>query len=76
MRNAPPTFQRLMQKVLSDVQQCKAYLDDVVVYSNCWEDHFKTLEIIFTRLGDASLSPALANSHFAKFKVIYFGEKR
>ncbi len=38
MRNAPATFQRLMQKVLSGVKSCEAYLDDVVVYSDSWEE--------------------------------------
>lgn len=34
MRNAPATFQRLMQKVLSGVQNSEAYLNDLVLYSN------------------------------------------
>ncbi len=34
--NAPATFQRLMQRVLSGVTNCVAYLDDVVVYSHSW----------------------------------------
>ena len=34
MRNAPGTFQRLMQLVLGDVPHCNVYLDDVVVYSD------------------------------------------
>ncbi len=75
MRNAPATFQRLMQKVLSGVQNCEAYLDDVVVYSNCWEDHMKTLNTIFTRLADASLTLNLAKCEFAKGEVTYLGKK-
>lgn len=38
MRNAPATFQRLMQIVLSEVQNCEVYLDNVVKYSMTWED--------------------------------------
>ncbi len=33
MRNAPATFQRLLNIVLAGVPQCNAYLDDLVVYS-------------------------------------------
>ncbi len=36
MKNAPATFQRLMNIVLGDVPQCNVYLDDIVVYSNDW----------------------------------------
>ncbi len=43
MRNAPATFQRLMQVVLSGVPNCDAYLDDVIISSKTWEEHVKTL---------------------------------
>ncbi|KAL1269183.1 hypothetical protein QQF64_031472 [Cirrhinus molitorella] len=39
LRNAPATFQRLMNSVLAGVQNCKAYLDDIVVYSTSWKEH-------------------------------------
>ncbi len=64
MRNAPATFQRLMQKVLSGVKSCEAYLDDVVVYSDSWEEHLATLREIFARLSEASLTNL--NVNFAK----------
>ncbi len=41
MRNAPATFQRLMHIVLGDVPNCDAYLDDIVIYSETWEDCWK-----------------------------------
>ncbi len=44
LKNAPATFQHLMSKVLSNVKNCEAYLDDVVCYSDTWESHLKTLE--------------------------------
>lgn len=75
MRNAPATFQQLMQKVLSCVQNCEAYLDDVVIYSNCREYHLKTLKIIFTCLADASLTLNLAKCEFAKAEVTYLGKR-
>ena len=36
MRNAPATFQRLVNKVLKGVAYCEAYLDDVMIYSSSW----------------------------------------
>ena len=39
LRNAPATFQRLMNTVLSGVKNCDAYLDDIVAYSSSWSNH-------------------------------------
>ena len=60
MRNAPATFQRLIQFVLGDVPHCNVYLDDVVVYSDKWEDHIASLRVVFQRLAAASLTLNLA----------------
>ena len=40
LRNAPATFQRLMNMVVNRLEGCAVYLDDVVIYSNTWEDHW------------------------------------
>lgn len=56
MRNAPATFQRLMHIVLGDVPNCEAYLDNIVVYTESWEDHITTLEMAFERFKRASLT--------------------
>lgn len=75
MRNAPATFQRLMQLVLGDVPNCNVYLDDVVVYSNSWEDHLASLSVVFHRLADASLTLNLAKCEFGKASVTYLGKQ-
>ncbi len=74
MRNAPATFQRLMNIVLGDVPQCNVYLDDVVVYSNDWESHLASLEIVFERLANAALTLNLAKCDFARATVTYLGK--
>ncbi|XP_059424715.1 retrovirus-related Pol polyprotein from transposon 17.6 isoform X1 [Carassius carassius] len=75
MRNAPATFQRLMQKVLSGLCDCEAYLDDIVVYSGDWEGHIRSLERVFSRLSNAKLTLNLAKCEFAKAVVTYLGKK-
>lgn len=50
MRNAPATFQRLISIVLEGVSNCEAYLDDLVIYSETWEEHLVSLEKVFQRL--------------------------
>ena len=37
---APATFQRLMDRLLRGLESnVAAYLDDIVIFSNSWEDH-------------------------------------
>ena len=75
LRNAPATFQRLMHCVLSGVENCEAYLDDVVAYSSTWSDHLSTLSLIFRRLREASLTLNLAKCEFGKATVTYLGKQ-
>lgn len=75
LRNAPATFQRLMNTVLSGVKNCEAYLDDIVVYSSTWSDHLHTLQEIFSRLEAASLTLNLAKCEFGKAVVTYLGKQ-
>ncbi len=75
LRNAPATFQRLMHKVLMGVENCEAYLDDVVAYLDTWEEHLETLFLIFSRLNEASLTLNLAKCEFGKATVTYLGKQ-
>ena len=48
--NAPAMFQRLMQRVLAGLQsgQCvSVYLDDVIIFSESFEDHIIHLIAVF-----------------------------
>ena len=52
LQSAPATFQRMMDIVLADVgEYAAAYLDDVVIHSNIWEDHICHIREILCRLG-------------------------
>ncbi|KZS05462.1 Uncharacterized protein APZ42_031347 [Daphnia magna] len=55
--NAPATFQRLMNYVLRDVLGSKAlvYLDDVIIFSDTFENHLRDIREIFTLLNEANL---------------------
>ena len=74
MRNAPATFQRLVNLVLADVPDCCAYLDDLMVHSSTWESYLKTLYTVFSRLAAASLTLNLAKCEFGKATVTYLGK--
>lgn len=73
LRNAPATFQRLMNLVVRDLEGCTVYLDDVVVYADNWEQHLERVKALFVRLVHASLTVNLAKCEFAKATVVYLG---
>ena len=49
--NAPSTFQRLMEKVMSGLQwrTVVVYLDDVIIFSKSMQEHLQHLEEVFKR---------------------------
>nr|XP_054601704.1 retrovirus-related Pol polyprotein from transposon opus isoform X1 [Nothobranchius furzeri]XP_054601706.1 retrovirus-related Pol polyprotein from transposon opus isoform X1 [Nothobranchius furzeri] len=71
MRNAPATFQRLINTVLSGMEHCNAYLDDIVVHTSTWEGHIATLRELLSQLDTANLTINLAKSDFVKATVTY-----
>ncbi len=75
LRNTPATFQRLMNRVLSGIPNCDAYLDDIVVYTSDWNEHLKTLCMVFDHLQAFSLTLNLAKCEFGKATVTYLGKQ-
>lgn len=74
LRNAPATFQRLMNRVVSGLEGCAVYLDDLVVFSDSWDLHLQRLHAVLMRLSEASLTVNLAKCDFARATVTYLGK--
>ncbi len=53
LHGAVATFQRLIDQVLRGLPFAAAYLDDIVVYSNTWEEHVQHLREVVQRLRKA-----------------------
>ena len=47
--NTPPTFQRLMQNCLGELNltYCLIYLDDVIVFSDMPDEHLRRMRVVF-----------------------------
>lgn len=73
LRNAPATFQRLMNMVTAGLEGCAVYLDDVVVFSDTWTAHIQCIQALFDRLSLAGLTVNLAKCEFARATVTYLG---
>ena len=58
LKNAPATFQRLMEKVLEGLRGeiCLVYLDDITVHSSSVTQHFEHLQTVIDRLYKANLT--------------------
>ena len=57
LKNAPPTFQRLVEKVLAGLigKGVYAYIDDILIYTRTKEEHLKILGEVLDRLEAAGL---------------------
>ena len=51
----------------------EAYVDDIIIYSDTWEDHLRIIRSFFKRLTEAKLTINLAKSEFAFARVTYLG---
>ena len=73
MKNAPATFQRMMNQCLEGLPGVEVYVDDIVVYSDTWKEHVCRLKAVLDRLKVANLTVNLGKSEFCQAKVIYLG---
>lgn len=75
LRNAPATFQRLMDRFKSGLSGVSifAYLDDIIVLSETFEKHLSDLNRVFNRLKLFGLRGKREKCRFACVEVRYLG---
>ena len=73
LKNAPATFQRMINNVINDLDFCYACIEDLIVCSDNWSDHMKHLDDTFDKLSAANLTVNLGESEFCKATVDYLG---
>eukprot|EP00731_Ephydatia_muelleri_P032784 Em0024g328a len=73
--NAPATFQRLMNRVLCDVNwvECLVYIDDTVVIGWTFEQHLSNLGTVLSRLRQAGLKLQPAKCKLCQKEVRFLG---
>ena len=66
-----------MQTCLNDYifQILLVYLDDIIVYSNTFDEHIERLDRVFTRLREHGLKLKPEKCHFLRRKVTYVGHQ-
>ena len=75
MKNAPATFQRLMNHICFDIPGCVVYIDDILLFSHTWEDHMNQIRLLCCKLSHANLVINLQKCDFVKSTVQYLGYK-
>eukprot|EP00731_Ephydatia_muelleri_P015777 Em0009g201a len=75
--NAPATFQRLMDLVLSGIQwkSCLVYIDDIVIVGKCFQQHLSNLELVLDRLRQAGLRLKTSKCHLFREEVTFLGHR-
>ena len=75
LTSAPATFQRLMDRVLSDLlwHKVMVYLDDIIIYSETWQQHLTTIDDVLRRLRAAGLKASPGKCEFGQTSMQYLG---
>jgi hypothetical protein len=71
MKNSPATFQRLMNLLIVDIDGIDAYIDDVIISSDSWEQHLMTIRKFYERLTEANLTVNNDKSEFCHGTVTF-----
>lgn len=75
LTNAPATFQRLMERCMGDLnlKECLIFLDDILIFSETFDEHISRLEAVFSRLKQHGLKLKGSKCEFFKPSVKYLG---
>ncbi|XP_040262454.1 uncharacterized protein LOC120978250, partial [Bufo bufo] len=76
MKNAPATFQRMVDQLLRGLQSFAcAYLDDIAIHSDTWEAHLEHVGVVLDRIRGAGLTLKPDKCHLGMAEVQYLGHR-
>lgn len=73
LRNAPAHFQRAISQSLNGVKGVVAYLDDILIFSQSWDQHLETITEVFKRLSETGFRLKLTKCIFGASSVPFLG---
>ena len=73
--NAPVTFQRLMERAMGELnlKDCLIHLDDIIIFSESFDQHLERIEAVFQRLHEHNLKLKASKCEFFMSEVTYLG---
>ncbi|XP_041365121.1 uncharacterized protein LOC121380393 [Gigantopelta aegis] len=69
--SAPAVFSRMMRTLLKGLSNVRNYIDDILIYTETWEEHLEMVETVFNRLRDGKLT-AKPSKCLIGFKTLEF----
>ena len=73
LTNASATFQRMMGNVLKGIKGCLVFIDDIIIFSETWEEHQLILKEVFSRIRAAGLKVKREKCQFVQESVKFLG---
>ena len=72
--NSPDIFQEKMSSLFYDLENVRAYIDDLLLITKGnWDDHLTQLDQVFERLQEAGLKINVKKSFFGRSELEYLG---
>ena len=77
LKTSPNSFQLLMGRVLNGLsfKSTLCYLDDVLIFSETYDQHMKDLQEVFDRFRQAGLKLSPQKCTFAQRRTIFLGSE-
>ena len=75
LKNAPPTFQRMMNKILREwlYDFVVVYIDDIMIYSTTFEEHMNHIDKVLGKLHETSLMLKLKKCKWCETDIEFLG---
>ncbi|MBW0559143.1 hypothetical protein O181_098858 [Austropuccinia psidii MF-1] len=78
IENAPAHFQRMMDTIFQDEileGWMVVYIDDIIIYSETWEDHVQYIDRVLTKCTPINLKISLKKCNFVQQELLALGHK-
>ncbi|MBW0509427.1 hypothetical protein O181_049142 [Austropuccinia psidii MF-1] len=78
IKNAPAHFQRMMDTIFQEETLegwMVVYIDDIIIYSETWEDHVQYIERVLSKCTPINLKILLKKCNFGQKEFISLGQK-
>ncbi len=73
LKTASTSFTHVMEIILEGLNFCIFYLDDVIVFSDTWEEHMEHIRIIFDRFRKANMKLDPKKCKFCSADIKFLG---
>ena len=75
MVNSGATLVRGLRKILEGIPTVESYIDNIVIYSDSWEDHLRMLKELFGRLRKARITARPTNCLLGGSRMEFLGQQ-